>query len=184
MVLAITSVTFNTSTESEITSSAITWQAYKVTGGHAGTIDLQSSSIDFDADGKLTGGNFVIDMNTIAITDISGSSADKLRGHLMSDDFFSVEKYPTATLNITKVADKGLPGEYKVTADLTIKGKTKPVKFYTKVTEMDGMKKAVADIKVDRTDYNVQYGSGSFFSSLGDKTIYDEFDIKVELIIK
>ncbi len=168
----------------EVSSSLITWKAYKVTGSHAGTVDLKSSNLDFDADGNLTGGNFVIDMNSIAVTDITGEYADKLKGHLMSDDFFGVANHPTATLNITKVAAKGTPGEYKVTADLTIKGKTAPVKFYTKITEVDGMKKATADIKVDRTEYDVQYGSGSFFSNLGDKTIYDEFDITVELIIK
>ncbi len=168
----------------EIQSSAITWKAYKVTGSHTGTVDLKSGSLEFDDNGNLTGGNFMIDMSTIAITDITGGPAENLKGHLMSDDFFSVAKNPTATLNITSVAAKGTPGDYKVTADLTIKGKTAPVKFYTNIMDLDGMKKATASIKVDRTEYDVQYGSGSFFSGLGDKTIYDEFDIDVELLVK
>ena len=168
----------------EITSSSIVWKAYKVTGSHEGTVDLKSGNLDFDAEGNLTGGNVMIDMNTIAITDISGDMAGKLKGHLMSDDFFGVANNPTASLNITKVSPKGTPGEYKVTADLTIKGKTAPVKFYTTVMDVDGMKKATATIKVDRTEYDVRYGSGSFFSGLGDKTIYDEFDIEVELLVK
>jgi polyisoprenoid-binding protein YceI len=184
MALTFTTTTIDTEIKGEIQSSSIIWKAYKVTGEHAGTVDLKSGALEFDAEGELTGGSFVMDMNTIAVTDITGEMAGKLRGHLMGDDFFGVANNPTATLTITKVAAKGTPREYKVTADLTIKGKTAPVKFYTTITEIDGMKKATADIKVDRSEFDVKYGSSSFFSRLGDKTIYDEFDISVELLVK
>ena len=173
-----------TSFDNEIASSTIEWKAYKVTGSHYGNVDMQSGSLDFNDAGELTGGKVVIDMNSITTTDLTGEYADKLIGHLKSDDFFSVANYPTATIVITNVAAKGTPGDYKVTADLTIKGKTNPIKFYTNISEKDGMKVATADIKVDRTEYDVKYGSGSFFSSLGDKTIYDEFDVTVKMVIK
>lgn len=168
----------------EVSSSSIVWKAQKVTGSHEGTVDLKSGNLEFDADGNLSGGNFTIDMNSIAVTDITGDMAGKLKGHLMSDDFFAVASNPTATLNITKVSPKGTPGDYKVNADLTIKGKTAPVKFYANVMDVEGMTKATATITVDRTVYDVRYGSGSFFSGLGDKTIYDEFDLQVELLVK
>ena len=161
--------------------SQVTWKGYKVTGEHEGTIDIKSGALEFD-NGKLTGGNFIINMPTIKVTDLSGGMAQKLEGHLKSPDFFGVEKYPEATFKITKVVSRGTPGDYKIVGDLTIKETTKEIKFFAKVSE-DGST-ATADIKVDRSDYDVRYGSGSFFDNLGDKTIYDEFDLAVTLAVK
>ena len=171
-----------TTVDADITSSTVTWKGYKVTGSHEGTIDLQSGNLDYNAEGNLTGGTITIDMASLACTDLSGKSAQKLVGHLQSDDFFGVATYPTATLTITDVAPKGTPGDYKVTADLTIKETTESIKFYAQVKDQEGTRVATADLKIDRTDYDVRYGSGSFFDNLGDKTIYDEFDISVKLV--
>lgn len=171
-----------TTVDADITSSTVTWKGYKVTGSHEGTIDLQSGNLDYSAEGNLTGGTITIDMASLACTDLSGKSAQKLVGHLQSDDFFGVATYPTATLTITDVAPKGTPGDYKVTADLTIKETTESIKFYAQVKDQEGTRVATADLKIDRTDYDVRYGSGSFFDNLGDKTIYDEFDINVTLV--
>ncbi|MBP9193392.1 MAG: YceI family protein, partial [Saprospiraceae bacterium] len=97
---------------------------------------------------------------------------------LKSDDFFGVAQFPEAKLDITKVISRGKPGEYKVVAKITIKNMTKEVKFDAMVANG----KATATIKLDRTDFDVRYGSGSFFDNLGDKTIYDEFDLTVSLV--
>ena len=105
----------------------------------------------------------------------------KLEGHLKSDDFFGVQNFPAATLKITKVKAKG--DGYNVMADLTIKGITEPVEFMATVKEKDGMIHAMSDIKIDRSKYNVRYGSNSFFDNLGDKAIYDEFDLSVNLVL-
>ena len=162
-------------------ASQVIWKGYKVTGSHEGTIDIKSGNLSFD-DGVLTGGSFTIDMPTLHATDLEGDYAAKLDGHLKSDDFFGVNNYPEAKLNITNVASRGTAGEYRVTGDLTIKNTTKPVKFNTVVKEEGGKYVATADIKIDRTEYNVRYGSGSFFDNLGDKTIYDEFDLSIRLV--
>ncbi|MCB0583841.1 MAG: YceI family protein [Phaeodactylibacter sp.] len=167
--------------EVSIEESTITWNAYKVTGSHNGNIQLKSGKLDFDGD-KLVGGSFEIDMASITCNDLEGEWNQKLVGHLKSDDFFGVEKHPTAGFVITQVVSRGTPGDYKIVGDLTIKGITKEIKFYAKVTEENGQKVATADIKVDRSDFNVRYGSGSFFDNLGDKTIYDEFDLQVKLV--
>jgi len=102
-----------------------------------------------------------------------------LEGHLASPDFFSVEDHPKATFVITRVAPRGTTGEYKVTGDMTIINLTKEIRFNANVAAG----RATASIELDKTDYNVKYGSGSgsFFSNLGDKTIYDEFTLAVEL---
>ena len=75
------------------------------------------------------------------------------------------------------------PGEYKIVGDLTIKETTKEIKFFANVDESGEQPVATADITIDRSEYNVRYGSGSFFDNLGDKTIYDEFDLEVELVV-
>jgi polyisoprenoid-binding protein YceI len=115
-------------------------------------------------------------MTSLISTDLEGDSKAKLEGHLKSDDFFSVEKHPTSTLVFTNVKSTG-KNSYEVTGDLTIKGITKPITFDVSIYG----NKATATAKIDRAEYNVRYGSGSFFDNLGDKTIYDEFDLVVDL---
>lgn len=178
---AFTNPVETVSQQVDTNQSKVIWKGYKVTGSHAGTININNGSLDF-ADGKLTGGQFDIDMTSIACTDLSGEYQGKLEGHLKSDDFFGVKNHPTASFAITKVAPRGTPGDYKITGNLTIKNITKEIRFLANVTETAAGAKAVAEIKIDRTDYNVRYGSGSFFDNLGDKTIYDEFDLNVTLV--
>jgi len=171
-------VTMSVDTE----ESFITWNAYKVTGEHNGTVKLKSGNLQY-TDGMLSGGTFIIDMTTITVDDLQGKMADKLRGHLMSDDFFGVETYPTAEFVITDVVSRGKPGDYRITGDLTIKENTNEIKFNALLTEQDDMTAGKAEMKIDRSEYNVRYGSGSFFDNLGDKTIYDEFDLDVNLVV-
>ena len=162
-------------TEVSTDKSTVTWKAYKVTGSHHGTVALQSGSLVFD-NGQLSGGEFVVDMTTLTATDLEGEWKDKLVGHLKSEDFFSVEKHQTSKLVFTEVKQTG-KNSYEVTGNLTIKGITKPVTFDMSVYGS----KATATMKVDRAQYDIRYGSGSFFDNLGDKTIYDEFDMVVDL---
>ncbi len=161
--------------EVDAEKSTITWKGYKVTGSHTGTIDLQSGALIFEDD-KLTGGEFVVNMTSLISTDLEGEYKGKLEGHLKSDDFFGVQNHPTSKLVFTQVKAKG-KNSYEVTGDLTIKGITKAVTFEVSIYGS----KATANMKVDRAQYDVRYGSGSFFDNLGDKTIYDEFDLVVDL---
>jgi polyisoprenoid-binding protein YceI len=156
-------------------ASTITWKAYKVTGSHEGTINLASGNLDFNGT-TLTGGAFVVDMTTINTTDLEGEYKQKLDGHLHSDDFFATATHKTASLEITSVKASG-KNAYDATANLTIKNITKEVNFTISVYGS----KATASLKVDRSQFDVRYGSGSFFDNLGDKTIYDEFDLVVDL---
>jgi polyisoprenoid-binding protein YceI len=170
----------NVSMNVDINASTVIWKGAKVTGKHHGTIQLKSGSLDFE-NGTLVGGNFTIDMTTIQNSDMGEKMKAKLEGHLKSDDFFGVERFPTSTLKFTKVIPYGTTGSYKIVADLTIKGKTNPVKFSAQINSEN--KTATATITVDRSEYDVRYRSGSFFDNLGDKTIYDEFDLEIELVM-
>ena len=156
--------------------SKITWKGYKVTGSHEGTIKIKQGSLTFKSN-KLVGGSFLVDMASITNTDLSDVNyRKKLEGHLKSDDFFGVEKYPTANLTFTKVKPIG-KNAYKVKANLTIKKHTRAIIFTMSVYG----NKATASLKIDRSKFNVRYGSNSFFDGLKDKAIYDEFDLVVDL---
>lgn len=158
-----------------IQKSSLTWTGKKVTGEHQGSLGFKNGSLVFK-NKKLTGGNFVVDMTSLNNTDQTGSDKAKLEGHLKSADFFYTEGFPTAQLVFKNITSKG-KGIYKITADLTIKGKTNPVTFEFNLKA----KSATAHLVIDRTKYGIQYGSGSFFEDLGDRTIYDEFDLDVAL---
>ena len=161
--------------EVKVETSSVTWKGYKVTGSHMGNIALKQGSLEFK-DGKLIGGEFTIDMATIVNTDMEGEYKAKLEGHLKSDDFFGVATYPTAKLVFNKVKSTG-KNSYEVTGDLTIKDKTNPVTFDISIYG----NKATANVKIDRTKFDVRYGSTSFFDDLQDKAIYDEFDLITDL---
>lgn len=157
-----------------VEESTIQWEGEKLTGSHEGTIQLKEGFFLMEG-GELVGGEFVADMNSINVTDLEGESKTKLTGHLKSDDFFGVNNYPTAKFVINTVAKKG--DVYGISGDLTIKGKTNPIAFDL---SMDS-NSANTNLTIDRTKYDVRYGSNSFFDNLGDKAIYDEFDLMINL---
>ena len=177
-VIALTLVAFSTTIEKKkvnVDASKISWTGEKLTGSHEGTINLKDGYFEME-DGKLTGGEFTADMTSITVTDLEGESKGKLEGHLNSDDFFGVKNHPTATFVINTAAEKSA-GVYGISGSLTIKGKTNPIAFDLKMKDNTAM----TTIVIDRTKYDIRYGSGSFFDDLGDKTIYDEFTLDIML---
>jgi len=175
-VLILTTVAFTKPMEKEMTvkESKITWTGKKITGSHYGSINLIEGSMVVDGN-QITSGKFVIDMTSIVVEDLKGESKGKLEGHLKSDDFFGVANHPTSTL-VIKSGNKTEDGYY-INGDITIKGTTEPISF---LLTMEG-NTATANLKIDRTKFNVRYGSGSFFDNLGDNTIYDNFELDVTL---
>lgn len=161
--------------------STINWDAKKVTGEHMGTVKFKDGALTFDGT-KLTGGQFSFDMNSIVCTDLTDAGYNaKLIGHLKSPDFFDTAKHPVSMFKITKVTPKGA-NAYEVTGDMTIKGITNPVTFPVTVKQNGAMVEADGKVRLDRTKYDIRYGSKSFFENIGDKAIYDEFDIDLKLV--
>lgn len=159
--------------------STINWNAKKVTGEHSGTIKISKGEVSVDK-GKLVGGSFDIDMASIVCTDLTDAGYNgKLIGHLKSDDFFSVAKHGTANLTVTKAVAKG-GNSYELTGDLTIKGIKQAITFPATFDAKAGT--GTATVKVDRTKYDIKYGSKSFFASIGDKAIDDEFTLTVNIV--
>jgi len=163
------------------TESTVTWHASKVTGSHYGKVPLSDGKLDY-ANGKITGGSFEMDMSNLTVEDLTDAgSNEKLTGHLKSDDFFSVAKFPKAMMKITNV--KTTDGKtYEITANLTIKGITTPVTFPATLAMVNGKMVTTAEIKFDRTKYDIKYRSGSYFEDLADKLIYDEVKLDVKLV--
>ena len=160
-------------------ASSIGWLGAKIGGEHNGTIDLKSGELSME-NNQITSGNFVVDMTSIKNLDIEDEGyRGKLEGHLKSDDFFGVATFPTSKLIITK-SEVFQNGKAKVWGDLTIKGKTEKVEF----DMVENAGKYTAELKVDRSKFDVRYGSNSFFDNLGDKAIDDIFTLTVELVME
>jgi polyisoprenoid-binding protein YceI len=162
----------------DTTGSKIEWVATKVTGYHTGTINIKSGELMIQ-DGKVNGGNFVLDMNSMVVSGPKGSDAasnNKLLGHLKSPDFFEVSKYPEATFVITAVNSfsgtvkdttdprQEVISKYKVadpthsvSGNLTIKGIAKNIEFPARITISGNAADAIARFNVDRTQWNLIY---------------------------
>jgi len=169
--------------KADAAASKIEWNGKKVLGEHSGTINLKEGWLTKKGD-AITGGEFVVDMSTIVDTDIKdeGTRA-KLEGHLKSDDFFGVAKYPLSKLVITGES-KVSNGTVSLKGNLTIKDKTNPVSFTARESVSGDVVTYTATIVVDRTLYDIRYGSGKFFDNLGDNAIYDDFTLTVKLAVK
>jgi len=162
-----------------ISKSKVQWTGSKPTGSHTGTINLSSGKLVFDH-GRLVGGEFIINMGTIECTDIEGRKGQRLVEHLKNEDFFFVEKHPTARLEI--VTAQPMPDNmYKILANLTIKDITHEVIFSSHLTIKGNQFVASAKIEIDRTKWGVVYKSGNVFKDLGDKIIDDQIDFDVFL---
>lgn len=167
-------------------SSSVVWagskpllDAYEDTG----TFPV-SGSIDVSAEG-IESATTTFDIADLSVTDVSagGETAEsKLAEHLRSEDFLHAEQYPTSTLVINSVSSTSTePTSYNVSAGLTIKGQAHTIDFPAEIG-MDGDTLVVrANTAIDRSRWNIRYGSPSFFNDLGDDLIADMVDISVDL---
>lgn len=171
------SITYNIDAK----TTTATWLGKKVTGQHSGAINISKGNII--SDGKIiTGGSFEFDMKTITCTDLTDAEWNgKLVGHLKADDFFGVEKNPTAKFELTKAVLKD-GNNYDVTGKLTIKGITNEITFPAMIKMDAKTLVTVAKITVNRTKFDIKYGSASFIEGIGDKAISDDFELNVNVV--
>jgi polyisoprenoid-binding protein YceI len=161
--------------------STVKWIGSKITESHEGTVNIHQGMLNI-IDGKLDGGEFVLDMNTIKNTDIESEKyKSMLEEHLKDEDFFDVKNHPLSVIKITDAVKKGRGVSYAITADLTIKGITHPINFDADVKIEDLNYLATAKIKIDRTKWGVEYNSDNFFKDLGDRLIKDEVEFDIIL---
>jgi polyisoprenoid-binding protein YceI len=162
-------------------SSTVNWLGKKVTGQHGGLVSVKNGVVMVE-DGVITAAKISVDMTSISVTDeMSDEYKQKLVGHLKSPDFFNVAASPTAEFNLTSFT-KEATGQYTIKGDLTIKGTTLPIEFPARVKMDDSSVIVDADVVFDRSKYDIQYGSGSFFEGLGDNLIYDDVELKLHIV--
>ena len=177
LTLISISFSYSQSLTANKTQSLIRWYGEELTGKtHFGNLSFREGRIELQ-DGLIIGGNFVVNMISLSVEDLSGGAKARLEGHLRSDDFFSVDKYPEATLKISQKAK--VEGDVqKLYGELTIKGIKHAVDFSIILVDK---KTATANLTFDRSKYNVRFRSGSFFENLGDKLILDDIRMEVSL---
>lgn len=169
----------------DLATSVLKWTGKKVTGSHTGELRLKSATGQINSDQSVAG-TFQIDMTSLKNTDIETPKDNKkLVDHLSSPDFFKIDAFPVVTFEITKstpIKDaKTGEANVNITGRLSIKGITHPLTFPALVSVADGKVSAKGTAVVDRTQFDVRYGSGKFFEGLGDKLIYDDFEVEVNL---
>ena len=161
-----------------VTKSKIKWMGEYTFyfGGHEGTVNFTAGYFN-KTGAKITGGTFTIDMNTLVSTDVKNKDAKlDLENHLKASDFFDVQKYPTASLTITKV-EYFENNKFRMEADFTIKGITKSVNFRG---SFDYERKMLTTkFKIDRRRWNVNYTS-----KLRDGAISDAIGFEVTIYIE
>ncbi len=161
-------------------SSSVSWKGAFVTGAksHTGTIAIKSGEGVFE-NGLVKSATLVFDMNSIKDKD----NNTKLEEHLKSDDFFNSATYPEATLKTVSVSTTTKVDVYNIKANLTIRDVTKEISFPLGIkTLSNGTIEATGKVVFNRADFNVKYGSKSFFKNLGDKVIKDEIELNVDVI--
>ncbi|MCB1139356.1 MAG: YceI family protein [Leptospiraceae bacterium] len=160
-----------------LADSKISWIGTKLTGQHNGTIKLKSGHILLDGD-QIKGGEFVMDMSTIEVHDLTGENKQKLEKHLRDTDFFEIQKFPESRFVITSV-EQGENGKLQVTGNLTMRDITKSVSFTATTEKGDGGKpvKVSADFNIDRQLWGIVY------KGKPDDAIRDEVNLKPVLVL-
>ncbi|MEO1030608.1 MAG: YceI family protein [Bacteroidota bacterium] len=177
-IAEVTALKFKADTE----KSTIEWKGFKPTGSHTGTIAIAKGLINVN-DGAVESGNFVIDMSSIKVTDIPVEEEGnaKLAGHLTSADFFDVATYPQAKFEVTGL--ETVDGKMMLSGNLTMKDATNNISIpVTTNIEGDNMTLTSEAFTIDRSKWNIKYGSKSFFDNLGDRFINDDIELKVNLV--
>ncbi len=160
--------------------SVVEWKGANSFGAHKGYISISKGELRIK-NGELMGGTVEVDMNTIEDENHKANSG--LIKHLKNPDFFEVEKFPFATIEITKVASLN-DGNKSITGKLTIKEITQEVTFPAKIEIKDGMVTTDGKLVIDRTKWNVSYQSAKFYQLLADKTISDSIEFHMKIVAK
>ena len=165
----------------DIQKTQIEWIGRKFTGEHSGTLGLSEGWVTMNGS-NIIGGTFIFDMTSIVNTDIESPEWKlKLENHLKSADFFHVDSFPQAILEIKKnhslSKEYNVDSKYLLYADLTIRGITHEINLLYQIDKSEDNFIAIGSVDIDRTLYNIKYKSGTYFFNLGDKIIYNDFTI-------
>lgn len=183
ITLLFVNVSFAEQLQIDLIKSKLHWTGKKIGQDHLGTVDFKSGYVEV-TDGALTGGKFVLNMDSIKNEDIESDEwRAKLESHLKSDDFFNVSEFPEGTFEITQVKNGSIPGTVEILGNLKIKNIAKPVSFTAEIKQSERAYHGTAKTVIDRSKWDIKYRSKSFFdpAALGDKIIHDDIDIALDI---
>ncbi|MFC5196145.1 MULTISPECIES: YceI family protein [Bizionia] len=162
-------------------ASTIMWKGFKPTGTHTGTIKVESGVFTMNGD-AIESGSFLIDMNSLYVTDLPEDDENhgKLTGHLKSPDFFDVEAFPASAFEVTGFTNEN--GKMMLSGNLKMKDTENNISIPVTVSENnDSVTITSETFTIDRSKWNVKYGSKSFFDDLGDKFINDDMELQITI---
>ncbi len=171
----------------DLNASTLQWKGFKTytNDSHTGTIAIQEGEFKLE-EGKLVGGRFVIDMNSIVCKDLEDETYNaKLVNHLKSDDFFAVDSFPTAVFEITNVVEEANMEKgttHIISGNLTIRGITKNISFPANVTvDKNGVSLSAPEFGINRTQFNVMFRSSGIAGVLKDQLIDDNLLLTINV---
>ena len=168
--------------------SIIEWFGRNPNTKHYGTVRISDGQIQIE-NNTITGAA-EIDMNSIENINLAGDELQPvLVSHLKSDDFFLVNVFPTAKFTITGgnlAEDPHLSApNYKVDGTLELRGVKADIAFASTISHTDNNGLiAEAHFDIDRTRWNVIYGSTRFFENLGMHLVFDLISFQVRIVAK
>jgi len=175
--------------EIDLAESRIEWIGRNLLSRHHGTLGIRSGHLDFH-DGLPVGGEFVFDMHAIACTNLAGDPLhDVLVDHLRSHDFFDTEIHPEArfVIQTSRRIGDGIAGSpnLRIDGELTLKGVALPLNFDAVAgLTAEGLPAAQAVLAIDRTLWNVIYGSARFFRNLGMHLVNDLIEVQLRIVVR
>lgn len=183
-LLAVLGSTLAFGQKKNVISSDIHWWGYKVSKSeatsHDGNVQLKSGNLEFKKN-ALVGGSFVLDMNSINATDVTGDRQTKLNAHLKNGDFFETDKYPLAKFVITSAKKNNDPiYNVLITGNLTVKDKTNAITFPAQLTSKDG----VVTLQSNRFSFDRQKFNIAYQAKMKDVFVKDDIDMQVKLSAK
>ena len=162
-------------------NSELVWTGYKLVGSHTGNVGIKEGVI-YEKDGVFAGGSFKIDMDTISVNEmVDEQSKKELLDVLKNEDFFNVAQYPEATFVIEQVIKEKGVNMYSVVGKFTIKGVEREIGLFTHIAKDEDKYIVESDFAIDRTLWNIRYGSSKFFDDLGDNLIDDTIEFKLKM---
>ena len=164
--------------------SSIIWTGRNPNSSHFGNVSIIGGSLKV-ADTIITG-NFGIDMESITNINLEGDELQPvLIEHLKSDDFFDTGLFPMASFEITD--SRISPEPYVTTPNVDISGKLSlrgiqsEQSFPATIVSTEEGLRLESHFDLDRTRWNIIYGSARFFEHLGMHTVFDLISIQLRL---
>jgi rhodanese-related sulfurtransferase len=170
----------------DVEASVVEWAGRNPNTTHFGTVPLTRGDLAV-RDGVLSG-EFEVDLTRIENESLAGNDLKPvLIAHLESDDFFFAKLFPKAAFTLSE----GVPVEgatatspnYDVRGRLALRGVTADLDFPATLNRRDdGALVAEAHFDIDRTRWNIVYGSARFFDHLGMHLVFDLISFRIRLV--